>query len=143
MTQIPFEKRQFGEDIAWAKAAILSGATIVQDPQSVVIHSHNNSSFYEFKRVYLDHQNLYRLIGLHTIGRFSDAMLATVKGTGTLARSVWRTDESLLSKIWWTLKTPWYVLGQNMGQYLGARSAIKGTDRGLTGWMDRRLRKGV
>ena len=143
MSELPFERRQFGEDIAWAKTAILAGSTLVMDPRSVVVHSHNNPIFYEFKRVYLDHQNIHKLVGLRTIPTFKQALLCTVKGTGDLVKAVWRDDRNVFSKLWWTAKTPLYSLGQNMGQYFGARSAIEGTESGFLGWLDRKLRKGV
>lgn len=143
MQQIPFEKRQFGEDVAWAKSAILAGRTLVMDPRSVVVHSHNNSAFYEFKRVYLDHQNLRRLVGLHTVPTLRHVAQCTVKATFHLLGAVWRDDRGWLYRLAWSLKTPLYAFGQNLGQYLGARSAIRGTERGFHAWLDRRLRRGV
>ena len=59
----PFQRRQFGEDVTWAKGAILAGKKIVMEPRVAVIHSHQNSIWYEFKRAYLDHQNINDLFG--------------------------------------------------------------------------------
>ena len=59
----PFQRRQFGEDVTWARGAILAGKKIVMEPRVAVIHSHQNSIWYEFRRAYLDHQNLNDLFG--------------------------------------------------------------------------------
>ena len=142
MAEVPFAKRQFGEDVDWGKRAILAGHTLVMDPRSVVIHSHNNPIFYEFKRVYLDHQNLHDLVGLHTVptpwlvARCSTHLLFRLMG------QVWRDDRPLGYRLGWLLKTPLYAFTQNFAQYLGAKSASR---RGMFPWtrIDRWLRRGV
>jgi glycosyltransferase involved in cell wall biosynthesis len=142
MRTIPYERRQFGEDVAWSKQAVLAGWKIAMDPRSVVVHSHNNSIWYEFKRVYLDHQNLHELVGMHLVQRFSEVLRFTVAGTRHLGGVIKRADLPWHEKLRWWIKTPFYSLGQNMGQYLGARSVIE-KKRGAWGWIDRRLKKGV
>ncbi|HGY92265.1 MAG TPA: glycosyltransferase [Planctomycetes bacterium] len=142
MEEIPFERRQFGEDVAWAKQAILAGWKLVMDPNAVVVHSHNNSVFYEFKRVYLDHQNLHDLVGMHLVQRFPQVFRFTLDGTRHLGRVVRRAKIPWHEKLIWWIKTPFYSLGQNLGQYLGARSVIE-KKRGIWGVIDRALKKGV
>ncbi len=142
MAKIPFERRQFGEDVAWGKQAILSGYKLVMDPSAVVIHSHNNSIWYEFKRVYLDHQNLHDLVGMHLVQRFSDVFRFTLSGTKHLGGTIRRAPISFFAKLIWWVKVPFYSLGQNLGQYLGARSIIE-QKKGVWGWIDTRLKKGV
>ncbi|MCB9832218.1 MAG: glycosyltransferase [Planctomycetes bacterium] len=142
MATIPFERRQFGEDVAWGKQAILAGWKLVMDPNAVVVHSHNNSIWYEFKRVYLDHQNLHDLVGMHLVQRFADVFRFTLAGTRHLGGVIRRARIPLRAKIGWWLKVPFYSLGQNMGQYLGARSGIE-KKRGVWGFIDSRLKKGV
>ncbi|MCA9322433.1 MAG: glycosyltransferase [Planctomycetes bacterium] len=142
MESIPFERRQFGEDVAWAKQAILAGYKIVMDPRAVVVHSHDNPIFYEFKRVYLDHQNLNDLVGMHLVRSFGEALRFTVDGTRHLGGVIRRSKISWPAKLKWWMKVPFYSLGQNMGQFLGARSSIE-KKRGIYGWLDRRLKKGV
>ncbi len=142
MEAIPFERRQFGEDVAWAKQAILAGWKLVMDPRAVVVHSHNNSVFYEFKRVYLDHQNLHDLVGMHLVQRFPQVLRFTLDGTRHLGRVVRKAKIPWHEKLIWWAKTPFYSLGQNLGQYLGARSVIE-KKRGIWGVIDRALKKGV
>lgn len=142
MEAIPFEKRQFGEDVAWGRAAILAGHVLVMDPRSVVVHSHNKPIFYEFKRVYLDHQNLSDLVGLQTVPTFWLVLKFSVKATFHLSKVVLKDDRSLGYRLLWLLKTPYYAFTQNLAQYLGARSTLRGR-RGLMGKIDRWLRRGV
>jgi hypothetical protein len=142
MEQIPFEKRQFGEDVAWGRQAILAGHTLVMDPRSVVIHSHNKPILYELKRVYLDHQNLHDLVGLRTIPTLWLLLKCSVKAWLHLTAVVWRDDRGLLYRIPWLLKTPFYGFTQNLAQYLGARSSMA-KKKGFWGWLDRKLRRGV
>jgi|GEM_PF-332176 glycosyltransferase involved in cell wall biosynthesis len=142
MDEVPFEKRQFGEDVAWGKAAILAGHVIVMDPRSVVIHSHNKPIWYEFKRVYLDHQNLFALTGLHCIPTMLFMWRCTFVATAHLSKVVWRDPTSFLYRLSWLLRVPWYAFTQNLAQYLGAKSLLK-ERKGFWGWLDRKLRRGV
>ena len=142
MAKIPYERRQFGEDVAWGKQAILSGYKIVMDPGAVVVHSHNNSIWYEFKRVYLDHQNLHDLVGMHLVQRFPQVFQFPWEGTKHLGGIIRRSPISFMAKLVWWMKVPFYSLGQNLGQYLGARSVIE-NKKGVWGWIDSYLKKGV
>ncbi len=109
--EIPFHERRFGEDLDWGLRVLLAGYKIIFEPRSRVIHSHNNSIWYEAKRVYLDHQNLHRLFGVHTIPRLRDVVVCTVGGSHQLARAVAK-DPSLTRSgrlKWWGRIVP-YVL---------------------------------
>ena len=142
MEEIPFEKRQFGEDVCWGKAAILAGHTLVMDPGAVVIHSHDSPISYEFKRVYLDHQNLNDLVGLKTVPSFLHVLKFSMHLTGKLLPLVFKDERPLPQKLLWALKTPWYAFTQNLAQYLGARSNER-RERPLWRRFDRRMRRGV
>ncbi len=68
--QHPFGYREFGEDVAFGKRLILAGHSIVFQPRSAVIHSHNRSPKEEGKRIYCDHQNLRELFDVHLLADF-------------------------------------------------------------------------
>ena len=121
--EIPFRERQFGEDLDWGHRAILAGHRIVFEPRSQVVHSHDNSIWYETKRVYLDHQNLHRLFGVATVPHWRDVITCTRLGSRHL-QAVVEAEEDLgaLGKLWWKAKALPFSLGQNLGQYLGVRS---------------------
>jgi hypothetical protein len=143
--QIPFRERRFGEDLDWAHRALLSGYRIVYEPRSCVIHSHNHSMWYELKRVYLDHQNLHRLFGVHTVPRGRDLATCTIGGTGHLLRVV--ADDPRLTLgarlSWWARALP-YSFSQNLAQFLGARSVARLRDGSrLYRQIDRLLQRGV
>ena len=142
MVEVPYARRQFGEDVEWGKRAVLAGWKIVNDPGSVVIHSHTSPVLYEFKRVYLDHQNLHELFGLHTLPRWTDVPLCAVRYFLHLLPVVWRDDRDVAFKLWWTLKLPLYAFTQNLAQWLGAKSVAWKRD-GRHRWVDALLRKSV
>ena len=143
--EIPFRQRQFGEDLDWAHRVLLAGHDIVYEPRSCVIHSHNHSIWYELKRVYLDHQNLHRLLGVHTVPRARDVLRCTGAGTLHLAGVVARDPRlDLSARLRWWARTLPYSFTQNLAQFLGARSVGR-LDRGSGGYrlLDRWLRRGV
>jgi rhamnosyltransferase len=143
--EIPFRERRFGEDLDWAYRTLLAGYRIIYEPRSRVIHSHNRSIWYEFKRVYLDHQNLHRLFGVHTIPRWRDLVWCSAGGARHLFRVV-AEDRSLRpgSRLrWWTRTIP-YSFTQNLAQFLGARSVARfANERKLYRSLDRLLGRGV
>ncbi|MEZ5988830.1 MAG: glycosyltransferase [Planctomycetota bacterium] len=143
--EVPFRERQFGEDLDWGHRAVLAGHKVVFEPRSKVVHSHNNSIWYEFKRVYLDHQNLNRIFGVQTVARWRDVLTCGVHATGHLFKVVER-ERGLgpLGKLLWWLKAAPFGFSQNLAQFLGARSVRKlaeGDPRYTS--LDRVLRKGV
>lgn len=140
---LPFVRRQFGEDITWAKSAILAGHKVVQDPRCAVEHSHNNSIWYEFRRAYLDHQNIHNLTGL----RLADNWHRIMEYTGSLAshlhKVVWEDEETnFVQKIWWTSKIPYFAFSQNLAQFMGPTSD-RNKKRGVWGAFDRLVRRGI
>jgi rhamnosyltransferase len=86
--EIPFRACRFGEDLDWSRRVLLAGHTIVYEPRSRVVHSHNRSMWYEFKRVYVDHQQLRRLIDLRTVPTLAAVVRRSAGGTLQLWREV-------------------------------------------------------
>jgi rhamnosyltransferase len=143
--QIPFRKHRFGEDIDWGHRVLLAGYKIVYEPRSRVVHSHNNSMWYEFKRLYLDHQNLHRLFGVHTVPRWWDLMACTAGGAAHLVRVV-ANDASLsrATRLKWCAKAVPFSLAQNLAQFLGARSVSRlAAGSGVYRRIDHVLNRGV
>ncbi len=127
----PFTRRKFGEDVTWAKSAILARAKIVMEPRVAVIHSHDNSMWYEFRRCYLDMQNINNLFGTCLAPRLRDVFTYT----GNATRRFWKLvrddrELSLPSKIFWMAKAVPFAFSQNLVQFLGPMSNKQG-NRGL------------
>ena len=140
----PFPPESFGEDVAWGARVVPAGYALVYEPAAAVIHSHDNSVWYEFKRIYADHRNLNRLFGLTTV---PEPGLIWRNGRGALAhyRALIRKAvppgprrRRLL------LRAVPYAFLENLAQYLGAR-LWRRAERGgrIAALLDRGLRRGV
>ena len=145
MEKHPFEQRTFGEDIDWAKRVILAGYKLVFEPRSLVVHSHNYSAWRTLKRIYGDHSNLHDLLGVHTIKTREELRRFTDEQTARYVAAV-EEDTRLgsVQRLMWKLRSRPHAFAENLGQYLGARSARRLEEGSrLYRWMDRVLRKGV
>jgi rhamnosyltransferase len=110
-----FKATPIAEDVEWARDVLLAGHRLIYVPEAVVIHSHDRPARYEFDRTRALHRRLYELFGLRTIPSVS-----------SLARSI----GSSLVLHWRLEKTPRAValaVAWPLGQYLGARSAVRGS----------------
>jgi rhamnosyltransferase len=114
----PFVKTPIGEDIQWARDVMLAGHRIAYAPDATVVHSHDRSALYEYRRTYLLHRRLWELFELRTIPSFPLAARATAS---SLALHLW-CERGQLSR--WPRATA-LALAWPAGQYLGARSAIR------------------
>jgi len=54
LDEIPLPDIAFGEDMAWAKEALMKGYKVKYDPNVMVKHSHNRSPEYRFRRAIID-----------------------------------------------------------------------------------------
>jgi rhamnosyltransferase len=145
MAAVPFLRRKFGEDIDWARRAILAGWRLVYEPRSCVVHSHNHSAWYELKRIYGDHYNLHDSLGVHTVAT-RDALWECARARSRHYREVVARDERLspLARFVWSAKAPAYGYAENLGQFLGGRAARKLAEGSrVYRWLDRVLRRGV
>jgi len=143
--EIPFRRKRFAEDLDWGYRVVLAGYAIVFEPRSKVVHSHDRSTWYEFKRIYVDHQNLNDLLGITTVPTGRSVVTSTRAAVPALWRAV-REDARLhpLERLAWRAKALPYAFSQNLAQFLGARSAEALRNRSrFYRMLDRVLRKGV
>jgi rhamnosyltransferase len=61
--RFPFGRAAFGEDIRWAKRVMEAGYAIYYQPDSIVIHSHDRSAWYDFKRFVASYRLYHELFG--------------------------------------------------------------------------------
>ncbi|HUT55061.1 MAG TPA: glycosyltransferase family 2 protein [bacterium] len=118
----PFLERRFGEDAAWAREVLLAGYALVYEPASVVEHSHANSLWYEFKRVYLDHRNWREVAGGALFNNPLEVLQASWNGVGERWQELGEQDVRGAALWYWrAYALPW-SFSQNAAQFLGARS---------------------
>ena len=115
-----FKKRRFAEDILWAKEVLQKGFKIVFEPGSMVVHSHNKSLWYEFKRVYLDHQNWWQVGNFRVFNRRIELIGASFDGTIKAVRGLCTMGLPASSLLGWSLYAPFFVGSQNLAQYMGS-----------------------
>ena len=143
LAEVPFEERGFGEDITWAKGALLAGHRVVMDPRCAVEHSHNKSTWYEFRRACLDLQNVHKLTEL----RLAPNIHHVMRYTGKLSQHLFDVvcadvSLSLLQKVLWVARIPYFALSQNLAQFLGPLSSHR-KHRGAWRWFDRLISGGI
>jgi rhamnosyltransferase len=112
--QHPFRETPIGEDIEWARDVLSAGYRIAYVPDAAVVHSHERSASYEFNRTRVLHRRLYELFGVQTIPTPFHLARAIGACIATHARCERSVRATALAFAW------------PLGQYLGARSAIRG-----------------
>lgn len=59
----PFPEIPYAEDLAWAYEVMRAGHAIVYAPASVVVHSHDRPTWYEFRRAYVEGKVVGEVLG--------------------------------------------------------------------------------
>ena len=136
--RIPFSRVEFGEDIDWGLRVLREGYAIVYEPRARVLHSHNDSLWRDFRRVYADHRNLNRLLGMRQVPTLYHVFRCTASGVGALWRTVPMPPGSRARRLYWRLYAVPWTLAQTAAQYLGAHS--NGPARPPWSWIDRLVR---
>lgn len=109
----PFARTPIGEDIEWARDVLLAGYRIAYVPAAEVIHSHDRPASYELARTRALHRRLYELFRLHTIPTVPRLVRAVASSLAVHLRCERTARGTALAFAW------------PLGQYLGARSAVK------------------
>ena len=138
----PFGRCPFGEDLGWSTAAIRAGWAIRFAADSVVEHSHDRSALHEARRIYCDHRNLNLLLGMRTVATLGAAWRGS---RGSLVHYLRLLDGAGLLPDDLARRRRWargYALGESLAQWLAPLVNERG-ERGLLGWIDRRLRSGI
>lgn len=123
--QIPFRRTDFGEDIDWAKTVLQSGWLIAFQPKAAVVHSHDRSLVYLYKRTYMTHRKLYELFQLETIPSVLQLLHSIIAGTIRDLRYVLIHEPDIKKKVKLSLRVPFLLTASNLGQYSGARDEKK------------------
>lgn len=118
--RIPYTWAYFAEDLDWGKKVIEAGLSLVYEPRAAVIHSHDRSVWYEYKRTYLCHRRLYALFGLCMVPRLGDAVRNAVIGGLRDTAYVWRRESGLRRRLRLIARAPLLALLSNLAQWRGA-----------------------
>src|SRR5262249_16787808 len=119
--RIPYRATYFGEDVEWGKRVIQAEYALVYEPEAAVIHSHERSAWYEYKRTYLCHRRLYQLFWLQTVPTRYHAWAATLAGICKDSAFVWRREKNLSRRLSLLARVPLLTCAAVFGQYCGAR----------------------
>jgi rhamnosyltransferase len=143
--EIPLPERNFGEDVAWARAVLLAGGAIAFEPRACVEHSHPISIAGEFARIYRDHRNLNELFGLRTVSSWREVW-AGARSQRRFYRELLRAERlGGLARLRWSVYAGPYAFAETAAQFLGARSLWKARETGLRSapwrWLDQRLQR--
>jgi len=136
----PFAPVSFGEDVEWASRIVRGGGALAFVPSAAVEHSHNRSPWEEARRIYCDHRNLSRLVGLVTVPD-----RRCIAGNVAAARAHYRgiieaqTDVDATTRANWQRWAERLALYENWAQYLGATLAHRAWFRPIDRW----LRRGI
>jgi rhamnosyltransferase len=139
----PYRALSYGEDLDWGARVVQAGYTLVYEPQAVVYHSHDRSSWYTMKRAYADHELVMRLFNYHAFPRPTGLVKSWLANSWKFMRVIYNEGKSPAEKVRLTLRTPMVVGTFHVGSYIGARAA-KHQRYGIF-WqtIDKLMRKGV
>jgi rhamnosyltransferase len=118
--RVPYEWAYFAEDLDWGKKVLEAGWSVVYEPRAAVIHSHDRSIWYEYKRTYLCHRRLYELFGLRTVPTFADVVRNSLRGGLADAAFAWREQPELRRRLGLSARAPLLALLSNLAQWRGA-----------------------
>ncbi len=127
--KIPFEYAVFAEDLDWSKKVIESGFKIVYEPRAAVIHSHERSVLYEYKRTYICHRRLNELFDVRTVPSLRHVFLFTFKNIVADISYTLKYEARARNSLSQILRIPLLSFLSVYAQYKGARDQING--RGL------------
>ena len=119
--KIPFTETYFAEDLEWGKKAIEAGYKLVYEPRAAVIHSHNRSFLYEYKRTYLCHRRLFELFRLQNVPTFNHVFLNVLYNVLKDTLYVIKEEKNWKRRYSMIIKIPLLSFSSVFGQYMGAR----------------------
>lgn len=116
----PFPVVSIAEDLHWGRDILRAGGTLGFRPEARVLHSHERSISYEFRRTLLLHRELRRLFGLRTIPKLS-ALLRAIPATLADHRDCLRHGEGPENSLREVFRAWGLAIAWPLAQYLGGR----------------------
>ena len=122
----PFAETAIAEDLEWARDVLLDGHRLAYVPEAAVVHSHERSARYEFKRTYLVHHRLQTLFGLATIPTWRHLVRAIASTIRAHGRCLAARPPGQPPPPREVARALGLAVAFPLGQYLGARAARRG-----------------
>jgi glycosyltransferase involved in cell wall biosynthesis len=120
---LPMQHGMFGEDIKFARAAIEAGWTIVFDPESQVLHSHEYDASTLYDRTYIDAVLNMEHLKRPCVDTYKNALVLT----GRFAKADWRFLKQqglpLGQRLKWGALSPYYHYKEFHGFWRGGKDA--------------------
>ncbi len=121
--QLPLVRGMMGEDIRYAKAVLEAGWTVVFDPTSEVLHSHEYEAASVHARTQVDADMNMRLLDRTCIDELKHVWIMTVRSWKEDRRYLATTPLSKIDKVKWSLLSPVYHFAEFHGFWKGGRRA--------------------
>jgi rhamnosyltransferase len=119
--EFPFGKADFAEDLRWGKKVVEAGYTIVYEPRSVVVHSHERGALYDLRRHYVDQLVLDELFGARLVPNLPRLVLGIPYATHHVYSLLRREEPAPEKRSKLLLDAAVYALASQLGAYLGCK----------------------
>ncbi|MDD3626948.1 MAG: hypothetical protein PHV06_06475, partial [bacterium] len=117
----PLPESTFAADHQWAKNVLLNGYKIAFQPESAVIHSHDRSAVYEFKRRFIDHKINFQQYKLRLFPNIKSLYFGILGDIKNKSKIILKSDFNMIFKFYFLIKNIFVSAAQDMGTYLGAK----------------------
>ena len=142
--EFPFGETDFAEDLRWGKKVVEAGYTIVYEPRSVVVHSHERGALYDLRRHYVDQLVLDELFGARMVPSLPRLIFGIPYSTRHVYGLLRREDPTPEKKPRLLLEAATYALASQLGAYLGGKApSVSRLSPRLHARLHRILGKGV
>lgn len=122
--QLPLQRGMFGEDIKFARAAIEAGHTIVFDPTSQVLHSHEYDASRIYSRTFVDAELNMRHLRRLCIEKLSHVFIMTGRFWSADRAFLKQQGLSMVQRMKWAALSPLYHFMEFYGFWRGGRAAL-------------------
>ncbi|HZC84640.1 MAG TPA: glycosyltransferase, partial [Rubrobacter sp.] len=119
--EFPFGEADFAEDLRWGKKVVEAGYTIVYEPRSVVVHSHERGALYDFRRHYVDQRVLDELFGASLVPNLPRLILGIPYATIHVYSLLRREEPAPEKRPKLLFEAATYALASQLGAYLGCK----------------------
>ena len=116
-----FGKVDFAEDLRWGKKVVEAGYTIVYEPRSVVVHSHERGALYDLRRHYVDQLVLEELFGARLVPNLPRLALGIPYSARHVYSLLRREEPAPERRPKLLLDAATYALASQLGAYLGCK----------------------